>query len=229
MSETDAIVAIYGAVDRAVQTDPEARAKVATLLDQYRDPQFRWFDEFQEWLGTSEPESAEASDQLEGALRQLAEPAAQPRAQARRMFAVEVATRAFPALHKPKDRLAKLAVSALQRSDAEQPDPEKKRGQTATQKRRRRTTTEKEREQTANDLYELLRSEKAPSVPRGAKARLAGNAAPGGLTRWDAVIAAAVRGKLLPSPQGMQPRPCSGRLVTVPGVHGPVAALTTEL
>ena len=200
MAQTDAIVEIYGAVDRAVQADPQARAQVSKLLGPYEDPQFKWFDEFEEWLGGSAPDSAEAPrDQLERALGQLAEEQPeQPRMRARRMFAVAVATRAFPALQKPKNSLAKLAVNALHPSsfDAEEP------------------------EEAAKGLYELLRGEQAPTG--------AADAEGGPRPWWDAVIATAVTDGLLPSPQGMNPRPCSGKLVTVPGAAGPVAALMTD-
>jgi hypothetical protein len=199
MTETDAIVGIYGAVDRAVQSDPQARARVATLLDQYRDPQFHWFDEFQEWLGIEQLDNAEAPpDQLEAALGQLAEAEpSRPRARARRMFAVAAATRAFSQLQKPKTTLAKLAVNALHPTSIESEEPD----------------------EAGKGLYDLLRSEQPPSGEYDEE-----------YSWWDSVIATAVANRLLPDPPvGMHPQPCSGRLVDVPGVAGPVAALRTDL
>jgi hypothetical protein len=72
MAETEAIVGIYGSVDRAVQADPDARLRVAQLLPQYRDPMLQWYDEFLQWLGdTADPESAKpAFPDLASALTQ---------------------------------------------------------------------------------------------------------------------------------------------------------------
>jgi hypothetical protein len=51
---------------------------------------------------------------------------------------------------------------------------------------------------------------------------------PGLGTWWEHLITAADAQGLISSTTGMFPRPCSGRLVTVPGLTGPVAALETE-
>jgi len=199
MAETHAIVGVYGAIDRAVQNDPQARASVATLLDQYKDPRFHWFDEFQKWRRISEPGSAEPPHaQLERALSHLGD--LQPshaRVRARRMFAVGVATRAFAGLQKPQSKLAKLAVNALHPDSLDVAKPKK----------------------AAQEVYKLLRSDETPQSE---------DAEPGPSSWWDGVVEAAVEESLLPGPPSMHPRPCSGELVTVPGQDGPAAALTTE-
>jgi hypothetical protein len=45
---------------------------------------------------------------------------------------------------------------------------------------------------------------------------------------WDKLVETAYSEGFISSTTGMRPRPCSGRLVKVPGVEGPVAALETE-
>jgi hypothetical protein len=47
-------------------------------------------------------------------------------------------------------------------------------------------------------------------------------------TWWSGLVTAAASDSLIPSKTGMFPRPCSGRLVSVPDLAGPVAALETE-
>jgi hypothetical protein len=201
MAETDAIVGIYGAVDRAVQADPVARLRVAQLLPQYRDPRLHWYDDFQEWLAeTAGAESpAPAFPELGDALTQLAEPPSRPRMRARWMFAIAIATRAFPEMSNPDSDLRSRAVAALRAlPDAEEP------------------------EQRAQGLYKLLAGEDQPVRPDTAEA-------PGTSNWWNDLINTAHAERMIPDTIGMFPRPCSGRLVTVPGIDGPVAALQTEL
>jgi hypothetical protein len=202
MAETDAIVGIYGAVDRAVQVDPVARLRVAQLLPQYIDPKLHWFDDFQEWLAeTAEAEGdGPAFPDVREALTQLAELPSQARTRARRMFAVAIATRAFPQISDPEGELRPLAIAALRApADAEEPEPE----------------------EPAEDLYKLLAGEDQP-VPFDAAAP------PGPSAWWKGVIDTALTRHTIQNTIGMYPRPCAGRLVTVPGVNGPVAALRTE-
>jgi len=163
MAETEAIVGIYGSVDRAVQADPLARLRVAQLLPQYRDPKLQWYDDFQAWLAdTAEPQSVEpAFPDLVGALTELAETPAQARTHARRMFAIALATRAFPRMRSRESELRPLAIAAL-RTPTE--------GETAD-----------EPGQPAEDLYDLLAGEDQPGrleattgvVPAGQMAEMA--------------------------------------------------------
>jgi hypothetical protein len=204
MAETEAIVGIYGSVDRAVQADPLARLRVAQLLPQYRDPKLQWYDDFQAWLAdTAEPQSVEpAFPDLVGALTELAETPAQARTHARRMFAIALATRAFPRMRSRESELRPLAIAAL------------------------RTPTEGERAdepgQPAEDLYDLLAGEDQPGRLEATTGPLRPSA------WWNGVIDAALARQAIPNSIGMYPRPCAGRLVTVPGIDGPVAALITE-
>ena len=80
MTETGALVGIYGAVDQVAQSDPELRAAISQLLPLYRDPDLHWYEDFQTWLkgtraelGGSEAElgGSEAED-LEGPSPSLA-------------------------------------------------------------------------------------------------------------------------------------------------------------
>ena len=50
MPGTEAIVGIYGEVDRAVQLDPLARLRVSQLLPEYQTPGVSWYDDFLTWL-----------------------------------------------------------------------------------------------------------------------------------------------------------------------------------
>jgi hypothetical protein len=198
MAETDSIVGIYGAVDEAVQTDSAARERVAELLAQYRDPKVHWFDDYKKWLAgaTGAESSGPAFPDAETALRELAGTAPPtPRARARRMFAIAVASRVLPELREADSEPRRLAEESLRVIGPDGGVPAAKR------------------------LFSLLAGEAHGDVI----------ALPARRGWWDSVIAAAVEDHLIPAETGMFPRPCSGRLVTVPGVAGPAAALTTEV
>jgi hypothetical protein len=205
MAETEAIVGIYGSVDRAVQADPLARLRVAQLLPQYRDPKLQWYDDFQKWLAdTAEPQGAgPAFPGLASALTELADTPAQARTHARRMFAIALATRAFPRMSSPESELRPLAIAAL-RTPAEREEEADERGQPA------------------EDLFNLLAGEDQTGRLEETTAPLRPS------TWWNGVIDAALAKQAIPNSVGMYPRPCAGRLVTVPGIDGPVAALITE-
>jgi hypothetical protein len=202
MSETGAVVGIYGAIDRKVQTDPVARAQVAELISQYQTKELSWYDDFNKWLGEGEA-AAPAFPGLAEALDELAQlPAGTNRIRARRMFAIAAASRAFRELADEHNPLRHAAVAALH---SESLDGEG--GGLAS----------------AEGLYRLL------SGAAGAGPHLVNEEAvpipPG--EWWGELVQQAVTDHLLPGPEGMFPRPCSGKLVTVPGISGPVAALTT--
>ena len=117
MAETDATVGIYGAVDRRVKADPVARAQVAQLIEQYQNPDLSWYDDFNGWLAET-PESEGATPtlfpNLPDALDELGKtPPETSRTRARRMFAIAVASRAFPEMSKEDSPLRSLAVGAL--------------------------------------------------------------------------------------------------------------------
>ncbi len=252
MPETQAIVEIYGAVDRAVERDRAARLQVAQLLPPYRDPKLQWYDEFQEWLGEpagaegSGPSEAEASRpgeaediapgeaedsgpseakgsgptkpkatgpaaQLERALTELGQTQAEHRPLARRMFAVAIAHRAFPQMSDPENNLRDLAVNVLRTSSTGTPS-EGKRPQ-----------------EHAEALYRLLAGEQAQGVGTAeAEAGLHAPEPPGTKGWWENVVTAAFAQGLMPDEIGMFPRPCTGRLLTVPGANGPVASIEAD-
>jgi hypothetical protein len=198
MTEIEAIVGIYGAVDSAVQGDGEARARVSRLLALYRDPDLHWYDDFEAWLKRAQ---GQADDPLFPGLREalceLARIEPQCRMRARRLFAIAVAMRAFPEMRDPGSELGGLAVRAVTfRSLAK-------------------------RDEHAQTLCELLADESLLASARGTRT-LESSA------WWDQLITKADGDKLISSVAGLRPRPCSGRLVHVPGIAGPVAALETE-
>ena len=211
MPGTEAIVGIYGEVDRAVQLDPLARVRVSQLLPEYQTPGVSWYDDFLTWLaetraapdfprwlaesrgapgadvpGKPFPNVTEALDTF------TAEDLAEGRMRARLMFATAVATRAFPEMKNPDSDLGQPAVSALSKFTPE--------------------------EDLARELLKVLSDDRPAGFPIGA--------IPGTPEWWDEVE------KFLDhrgmSTIGMKPKPCTARLVTVPGIDGPAAALRTE-
>ena len=117
MSEIRDLFRIYGAIDEAVQNDPELRRQVARLLPVYRDPDAHWFDDFKrENPGVFEEAEESREDPLsvlEPALDGLARVRPEGRMRARRLFAIAVAGRAFPELKNQDSRLAALARNTL--------------------------------------------------------------------------------------------------------------------
>ncbi|HEX6712688.1 MAG TPA: hypothetical protein VF066_04855 [Thermoleophilaceae bacterium] len=105
MSETSDLIAIHGAIDRAVADDRELRAEVARILPIYVDEDARWFDEFEAW--TIERRAAETEGppfpSLDEALKDLGETPARGRQRARRLFAIALTARAFPELLADED------------------------------------------------------------------------------------------------------------------------------
>jgi hypothetical protein len=102
MGETSDLIAIYGAVDKAVQEHPDRRAAVARVLPLYRRPAVHWFDQFEQWMHDRQ-ERAHARRRrlptLQEALNDLAKPENQksrPRMRARRLLALAALTQALP-------------------------------------------------------------------------------------------------------------------------------------
>ncbi|HWW89721.1 MAG TPA: hypothetical protein VNY35_02945 [Solirubrobacteraceae bacterium] len=201
MSELDGLVGIYGAIDQVARNDEESRAEVSRLLPLYRDPGLHWYDDFQTWLRGSRREVVDPGEplfpQLEPALRELAKVDPRGRMQARRLFALAVAARAFPKMRKRRSKLGALAAGAL------------------------RTGRLVDSEESAQALLELLADEETlPNLDGSGPQDLS--------AWWKHLIETAHSADLISDTTGLFPRPCSGRLVTVPGVAGPVAALKTE-
>ncbi len=205
MPGTEALVGIYGEIDRAVQLDPLARLRVSQLLSEYKDPSVRWYDDFLKWLA---PEDfprwrAESSEELrpreprpfpnviEALDAFTAEDLANARTRARLVFATAVAARAFPQI-KEDGVLRHEALSTLSRFAPYGPF--------------------------AEDLLELLAHERPE--------RFGIRQIPGTQGWWQGVL------RFLDdkgvSTIGMEAKPCTAKLVTVPGIDGPAAALRTE-
>jgi hypothetical protein len=198
MNETAAIVGIYGAVDEKVREDATARARVAQLLPQYgEDPEFSWYPEFLDWL--DEKRTVAASERfpgIEDALLSLQGFMPKCRMRPRRLFAIAVATRAFPEMLESGTDLGEAALKALTvKNIAEQ-------------------------EGNASDLLHLLADETRLDGVGGPPSSLA--------VWWGSLVDTAVRRRLISDAIGMRPRPCSGKLVDVPGAKGPAAAFVTE-
>lgn len=99
MSETEDLLAVHGAIDRAVAADPELVSVVAPYLGAYADGgAVGWFDEFVAWTLERTGGDASPLPELEAALRNMADRAPSPRAAARRLLALGVAARVFPEL-----------------------------------------------------------------------------------------------------------------------------------
>jgi len=206
---TEAIVGIFGEVDRAVQLDPLARLRVSQFLPEYQTPGVRWYDDFLKWLAETraepgdfprwvaetreEPSSGEARlpgpfPNVTEALDTFTENGAEGRERARLTFAIAVAARAFPQVREGGP-LREGAVRAL--------------GTFADD---------------AEELLELLSDERPSGFGIGQ--------APGTSYWWNGVVNFFEEKGI--DTTGMEPKPCTARLVTVPGIDGPAAALRTE-
>jgi hypothetical protein len=201
MSELNGLVGIYGAVDQVVQTNAESRAEVSRLLPLYRDPGLHWYEDFENWLRRNRGEAVDPREplfpELEEALVGLAEIEPRGRMWPRRLFAIAVATRAFPEMRDPGSKLGSHAVRALRAGPLDHS------------------------EKAAPALLELLADDR--TLPN-----LDGTGPQDRSAWWANLIATAHSDGLIADTTGMFPRPCSGRLVAVPGVAGAVAALKTE-
>lgn len=198
MAELDAIVGIYGAVDQAVQGNQELRTAVSQLLPSYQDHELHWYDDFQTWLSGAEAKAP--------AVPFPSLPAA----------LTELATIEPRCRMRPR-RL--FAIAVAMQAFPEMRDPKSELGGLSVNALHVSTLAGAEGEQ-ALALHGLL-AEQA-SLP----AVKAGSAALNGW--WNKLVASAAADGLIANTAGMYPRPCSGRLVNVPNVAGPVAALETE-
>lgn len=200
MSETDGLVGIYGAVDNAVQTDAESRAQVSRLLPLYQDPELHWYDDFEAWLKQARGEEGGKAPLFPELPDALSElGGSEPRCRMR-----------------PR-RLFAIAVGT--RAFPEMRDPGSELGSLAVSALS--VSSLAGEAEKAHGLLALL----ADDGPlESVEASGTGELNPW----WDQLIATALEQGLITSATGMRPRPCSGQLVDVPGVDGPVAALVTE-
>ena len=100
------LVAIYGAVDAAVQSVPERAKRVSELLPVYENPEgVHWFEAFERETANQIAEQGGSAERavptLEEALEELGQITPWGRMRARRMFAIAVAGRAFPEMSNP--------------------------------------------------------------------------------------------------------------------------------
>jgi hypothetical protein len=122
MGEISDLIGIYGAIERAVISDPARRAAVAQVLPIYGDvsvedvDEFKWFDQFEAWAKEKAGEESDESPipALDDALKDLAHIPAEGRMRARRMLAIAALARAIPAYRDRRRTEGKLARDALQ-------------------------------------------------------------------------------------------------------------------
>jgi hypothetical protein len=197
MNETAAIVGIYGAVDEAVKGGRQREA-VARLLPQYGDRGFSWYDEFKRWIASKH----------EVAGPREAFPELEP--------ALKILGEQTPVCRMRARRLFAIAVAA--RAFPEMMDAETDLGKLAV------AALESEgiasRPDKGRELLDLLGEETMLSgSPGGVRPDLA--------QWWDRIIETASTHSLIADETGLRPRPCSGKLVPVPG-HGTAVAFVTE-
>jgi hypothetical protein len=115
MSELEDLVGIYGAIDRAIQRQPQLRTTVAKFFDPYEDPSaVGWFDEFETW--TLQRYGSSRIPDLDSAVRDLADTPTSGRMAARRILVIAVAARlgdALPHGDAPIDLGAALNVRGI--------------------------------------------------------------------------------------------------------------------
>jgi hypothetical protein len=205
MAETDSIVGIYGAIDDAVQKDRAARERLAEVLPQYRNPELHWYDDFKEWLaGDDGAARGDGTADADGAVADFPEPET----------ALNQLSNTAPKGRGLARRMFAIAVAA--RAFPEMRDIESTLSRAAIGALR--GPSPDTRDERPVELYRLLSGEDHINTPDAA----------GPQDWWSGVVETAAAQQTIPDTIGMFPRPCSGRLVTVPGITGPVAALVTD-
>ncbi|MGH9138439.1 MAG: hypothetical protein ACRD0G_15580 [Acidimicrobiales bacterium] len=125
MSELEALVAVYGAIDRAVVEDAGRTSAVAPLLGPYIEGKATgWFEPFDTWIVSTRRDRPNEPlfPDVEEALRELAETPPDGRMRARRLLAIGALARALPERFADDgpDRdvlVSTLRVDGLARSD----------------------------------------------------------------------------------------------------------------
>ena len=112
MSELEDLIAVYGAVDPAVEDEAEPngelRARATALLPLYESPRVHWYRN----LVADARERGVEPPALEGALTRLSEPPATNRLAARRLLGLWAGVQTIPAL-KPDGELGRYVEGAL--------------------------------------------------------------------------------------------------------------------
>src|SRR5271165_584764 len=210
MTEVGALVGIYGAVDRAVQPDGEVRAAVSQLLPLYRAPNLHWFDEFEAWISATRAEAEATRAEAEGTPVAEGTPFPSLPEALRELAEIDPLRRMRPR------RL--FAIAVAMRAFPEMRDPHSELGGLVVGALRVGALAGEEGK--ALSLHQLLVEEGPSPGPEGTG--LALNA------WWNGLVATALSQGLIPDTAGMFPRPCSGRLLNMQNVAGPIAALRTE-
>ncbi len=206
MKETAAIVGLYGAVDEAVREDATRREAVARLLSQYEDDDFSWYQEFKEWVTTSRPPAPPEVEE-EGSVEAFP--------------GLVDGLQALAALPPPKCRMRPrrlFALAVAMRAFPEMRDHNSELGGLAVEALGVKGLAPDG--DGARGLLELLGNEE--------RLNEAGKIEPDLKEWWDGFLEAAHTRHFLNDLTGMRPRPCSGRVVKLPGEEGRAAAFVTE-
>ncbi len=204
MGELRDLIGIYGAIDRQVAKESEARADVSRLVHVYGEGDVppQWFDDFERWTEELRTDKeGPPFPELEDALRDLGDIRPEGRMRARRLWVIALAARAFPELRDRTTELGRLARRALPVEGLQTADDE---------------------DGPAQRLFDLLADDS--QLPA------ADDQAPGTLDEWwSTQLATAFAEGLIADPLELGPRPCTARLVRapVPGGGVSVAALQT--
>jgi hypothetical protein len=213
MNETAAIVGLYGAVDEAVREDSTHRDAVARLLPQYADDEFSWYEDFTKWVDASREAAKETS--RAGVEEETSEAGVAQEAIPGLVTGLQRLAGSPPTCRMRPRRLFALAVAM--RAFPEMLDFSTDLGGLAIESLAVKGLAS--HNDAAQQLLELL----------GHEERLdkAGKAEPDLQNWWEHFLEEA-HPHLLADLTGMRPRPCSGRVVTLPNKEGLAAAFITE-
>ena len=192
MSEMRDMVAIFGEIDRALVENREARQAVAQLLPEYEDPEVQWYDAFVEWVREHrEVDEGEPFPTFEEALEDLGRIRPEGRMLARRVLAVTTMARAIPAVREPGAPVREFAGRTLSAAGLITDD---RAGELLD------FLAEPERTRNFNDLL----PDRALTPDE----------------YWDGLMTAAFQLQMLPHPNAIGSRPCTGTLVELDGDDG---------
>jgi hypothetical protein len=205
MAETDSIVGIYGAIDDAVQQDRAARERLAEVLPQYRNPELHWYDDFKEWLAEGYGAAGGGDAAVApGAVADFPDPES----------ALNQLSQTAPKGRRLARRMFTISVAA--RVFPEMRDIESGLSRAAIGALRGPSPDTEDNRPV--ELYRLLSGVDPVETPDAALPQ----------DGWSGIVETAAAKGAIPDTIGMFPRPCTARLVTVPGITGPVATLLTE-
>ena len=205
-SELENVIAVFGAVDRAVQDDDptgERRARVAALLPLYESPQVHWYRVMLQMAidrGANLPEAiGDSEESVAEALRGLTEavPGSNHLA-ARRLLGLYAAAQAVPEMFAPGGSHGPLVAGALSAVLRRRFESEELSGRA---------------DAAAESLHEFLAAEHPSSDEQSSE------------ERWDEMIEEV---RLYVDVSGLERPSCTDKLVERPGYPGPATALRSE-